>query len=123
MAVPHPGPVRRFGKSQGSVPFIPCGSAPALVPKVGVNGTPSLALKMLLNSHPFTIRAAAPESDLTCGIFQRPLITNVRPILKSDNPRSEFKSYQAGLPRPFATVSPTRLPEPKSILLPQVRFP
>src|ERR1700722_250123 len=121
MSVPHPGPVRRFGKSQGSLLFDPKGSPS--VPKVAVNGTPSLTLRMLPNCHPFINQATGPESDLSWGTSQVPLITKVRPMLKSERPRLLFKSNHCGLPMALANVSPTTLDELVSILLAQVKEP
>ena len=64
------------------------------VPKVGVNGDPSLALKIAPTSQPFTAQAAGPVRDFRPGIRQVPLITRFRPTLKSDTARLNFKSNQ-----------------------------
>src|ERR1700730_15408428 len=117
----HPGPVRRLGKSQGSSLFRPSGSPS--VPKVAVKGTPSLALKIPPNSQPFVIHAAAPENDLREGTCQVPLITKVRPILKSVRPRTDLKSYQGKAEIELLNWSPYLVPEPVSMPLPQVNEP
>ena len=103
MSVLHPGPVRRFGKAQGSWLFIPWGSPS--VPKVALKGTPSLALKIAPNSQPFVSHPAGPESDLGEGTCQVPLITKVRPTLKSDKPRADFKSYHGKVEIEFENSS------------------
>src|ERR1700736_3450387 len=109
VSVSHPGPVRRFGKAQGSLLFSPCGSPS--VPNVAVNGTPSLTLRILPSCQPFTSHASGPESELVCGTCQAPLSSKMRPILKSDNPRFAFKSNHRGLEMAFANVSPVIVPE------------
>jgi hypothetical protein len=118
VSVPHPGPVRRFGKAQGSLLFRPWGSPS--VPKVAVNGTPSLALKIPLTSQPFASQAAGRESNWRAGICQVALITKTRPTLNSDSPRIDFKSYQGKLESEFVNWSPPMDAEPVSMLLPQV---
>src|SRR6202166_2534949 len=85
----------RLGKSQGSLLFKPNGSAS--VPKVGVKGTPSLALKIAPTSQPFVIHPAGPPSDLSEGTSQVPLITSVLSTLKSDSPRLNLKLGQNSL--------------------------
>src|ERR1700730_548496 len=117
----HPGPVRRLGKSQGSSLFRPSGSPS--VPKVAVKGTPSLALKIAPISQPLVIHAAAPENDLREGTCQVPLITKGRPILKSERPRIDLKSYEGKPEIEFENWSPILFAEPVSMLFPQVKEP
>src|SRR6516162_375565 len=97
------------------------GSPP--VPKRALNGTPSLALKIPLNCHPFVAQVRALEPDLRPGTTQVPLRTRVRRTSKSDKPRLGFKSNHQGLEMVFEKVSPTRLLEFVSMLLPQVNEP
>src|ERR1700680_3896834 len=118
VSVPHPGPVRRFGKAQGSLLFSPWGSPS--VPKVAVNGTPSLALKIPLNSQPFAIQSAGREANWRAGICQVALITRTRPTSYSDRPRIDFRSYQGKLESAFVNWSPPIDAEPVSMLLPHV---
>src|ERR1700682_675632 len=92
---PHPGPVRRLGKSQGSLLFKPNGSPS--VPKVAEKGTPSLALKMPPSSQPLASQVTGPETPLRLGTCQVLLITRVRLMLKSDRPRLIFKLNQCRL--------------------------
>src|ERR1700680_256272 len=85
VSVAHPGPVRRFGKAQGSLLFSPWGSPS--VPNVAVKGTPSLAMKMPPNSQPFVTQPTGPDVDFRPGTSQIALNTKVRPTLKSDRAR------------------------------------
>src|ERR1700682_3314139 len=121
MRMPHPGPVRRFGKAQVSLLFSPWGSPS--VPKVAVVGMPSLALKIPPNSQPSTIQEARPESDLKAGTCQVPLITKVLPMLKSDRPRSTAKLGQKELEIELVHWLPASVEELVSMLLPHVNDP
>src|ERR1700674_5188541 len=79
---------------------------------------------MAPNSQPFVIHAAGPENDLAEGTCHVPLITKVRPTLKSDSPRTDFGSYQGNkLEIEFENWSPATVAELVSMLLPQVKEP
>ena len=86
----------------------------------GVNGTPSLAVKISPNSHPLSGHAAAPENDFGEGTSQVPFRTRVRPMLKSERPRLNFGSNQCRLETELPNASPARVVELVSMLLPQV---
>src|SRR3981189_2349362 len=76
----QPGPDRRSGKAHGSVLFRPKGSPPP-VPKVGVNGGPSLTLRIPPSSQPLTAQPKAVGTDLIVGICQLALTTSTRGTL------------------------------------------
>ncbi len=86
----HPEPPRRFGKAQSSLLPEPVGSSP--VPKVGVNGTPVLTVKITPNCQPSVNKRAAPLYDFGAGSSQRPFMTKVCDTLKSDRPRLSLGS-------------------------------
>jgi len=85
-------PPSRLGKAQSSLLSENCGSDP--VPKVGVKGTPSLAVKISpvpIRPRPIRRRRARLRS------FPTPrsrLTTSVRPTLKSERPRLNLISNQ-----------------------------
>src|SRR5438270_13691148 len=81
----QPDPPSRFGNAQSSPLFVLAGSEP--VPQVAVKGTPSLAVKIRPSSHPPNAHWAGPARDFGVGTCHVPLITSVRPTLKSDGPR------------------------------------
>src|SRR5258706_10368445 len=98
-----------------------CGSRS--VTHVAVKGTPSFALKIAPSSHPDVTHAAGPDRDFGPGTCQVALRTTVRRMSKSESARLEFRSYQGKLDSPFENVSPAMLPEPLSMLFPQVNDP
>src|SRR3977135_504761 len=75
------------------------------------------------NSQPPTIQAAGPVIDLGTGTCQVPLITSVRPTLKSDRPRPTAKLGQNELEIELVNWLPASVDELVSILLPQVKDP
>src|SRR5258708_13902725 len=121
MSVLQPDPPKRFGKAKSSLLLELEGSPP--VPHVGVNGTPSLAVNMVPSSHPSVIQRAGPENDFAVGTSHVPLITIVRPTLKSDNPRVHFMSNQSKLEMEFPKASPASVAELVSMLFPHVKVP
>src|SRR6202023_4226920 len=84
-------------------------------------GTPSLALKIAPSSQPFTNQLTGLSSELICGDCHIPLITRVRPTLKSDTARVNFGSTQNKLAMELLNWSPFTVAELLSILLPQVK--
>src|SRR6516165_5679488 len=121
MSEAQPGPVRRLGKSYGSLLFRPSGS-PSL-PKTAVKGAPSFAFKMPPSSHPFAIQFSAGGPDFGPGRLHVPLITRVRGMLNSASPRLNRRSNQWRLETELVSVSPAIVPELLSMLLPQVKEP
>src|SRR6266852_1355211 len=117
----HPGPRSRFGKAKSSPLNVLAGSPP--VPQVGVKGTPSLTVKIVPSSQPSVIQRAGPEKDLAVGMSQVPLMTSVRPTLKSEGPRVNFMSNQLRLEIELLKASPARVAELVSMLFPQVYVP
>src|SRR5579859_686171 len=114
----HPGPPSRFGYAKSSLLSVFAGSPP--VPHVGVNGTPSLAVKISPNSQPSVSHRAGSSDDLAVGRSQVPFRTRVRPTLKSERPRVNFMSNQFRLEMEFPNASPARVAELVSMLFPQV---
>src|ERR1700730_2375565 len=111
----------RFGKAKSSLLSVVAGSLP--VPQVGVKGTPSLTVKMVPSSQPSVIQRAGPDKDLAMGMSQVPLMTSVRPTLKSEGPRVNLGSKQLRLEIELPKASPARVAELVSILRPQVKVP
>src|SRR5260370_13080128 len=97
------------------------GSLP--VPHVGVNGTPSLAVKIIPSSPPSASQRPGPENDFGAGTSHVPLITRVRPTLKSESPRVRLISNQLRLEMELPKASPANVAELVSMLLPQVKVP
>src|SRR5882672_6474614 len=117
----HPEPPKRLGNAQSSPLRVLEGSAP--VPQVGVNGVPSLAVKIIPSCQPPSAQRAGAESDLGDGTSHSPLRTKVRPMLKSDTARLSLGSNQCRLAIEFPKVSPATDAELVSMLLPQVNVP
>src|SRR5713101_2594530 len=95
MSDAHPEPPSRFGKAQSSLLSVPAGSPP--VPQVGVNGTPSLTVRISPSCQPSVTHFAGPANDLDEGTSQVPFTTSVRPTLKSERPRFNFISKKCRL--------------------------
>src|ERR1700674_3691948 len=121
VSVLHPAPPNRLGKAQSSLLRVFWGSDP--VPHVGVNGIPSLAVKISPISHPPKAHWAGAERDLGVGSSQVPFITSVRPTLKSERARLNLKSNHERLEIELPKVSPATDAELVSMLLDQVKVP
>src|SRR6266850_5902286 len=118
----QPAPPSRFRKAQSSELSVPVGSSP--VPHVGVNGTPSLAVKITPSCQPSLSQCAGPLKDLGDGTSQVPFRTSVRPMLKSERARLNFGSNaNCRLEIEFPNASPATVAELVSMLLPQVKVP
>src|SRR5467141_4041027 len=121
VSVLQPGPPSRLGTSQSSLLSEFRGSDP--VPQVALNGTPSLAVKISPNCHPPNAHWAGAESDFGDGTSHVPFRTKVRPTLKSDSPRFNFRSNHGRLEIELPKVSPARDAELVSMLFAQVKVP
>src|SRR5437763_6706688 len=121
MAESQPAPVSRLRNDQSSLLSVLAGSEP--VAQVGVNGWPSVAVKIIPSSHPPNAHSAGPDSDLGVGISQVPFKTNVRPTLKSEGPRFNRISNHERLEIELLNESPAPLAELVSILFAQVKIP
>src|SRR4029077_21294710 len=79
---------------------------------------------MAPNSQPLVIHPAGSDSDFAEGTSHVPLITSVRPMLKSDRARAVFKSVHGNvLEIEFENWSPATVDELVSMLFPQVKEP
>src|SRR6266849_4770264 len=93
---------------------------PPPVPHVGVNGTPSLTVRIIPSCQPSVTHFAGPANDLDDGTSQVPFTTSVRPTLKSEGARFNFMSKKWRLEMEFPNASPATVAELVSMLLPQV---
>src|SRR3981189_432894 len=99
VSVLQPAPPNRLTYAQSSPDKVPAGSAP--VAQVGVNGTPSLAVKIIPSSQPPNACWPKAENDFGVGTSQVPFTTSVRPTLKSERPRPNLRSNQLRLKSSF----------------------
>src|SRR5437667_2976122 len=118
VSVLQPGPPSGFTSAQSSPLLVFAGSEP--VPQVGVDGTPSLAVKISPSSQPPNAHCAGADQDLGVGSSQVPFTTKVRPTLTSERARFNLKSNQSRLAIELPNVSPATDAELVSMLLLQV---
>src|SRR5205807_5814050 len=112
-------PATRSGIAMGAELSCPIGSPP--MPDRAQTGTPLLACTIPPNCHPLAIHPAGPENTLAIGTSYRTLTVKLRPTLKSESPRTILKSHHGVMAERFdAKLSPAKLPDDVSMLLPQV---